>query len=312
MHGHVRSDLGLRRGDGSRPVPDKGRVLTAMSAFWFEQFADLVRSHLLGTDLADLPADDRRPEWAGRIMVCRSGRDVARRVHRAGLHHRLGLEGVPAGRDHARRAVAARSARVGESCRSRSSPRRPRPRSVTTTRTSPSRRRPTWSASSWPSNSRDVSLELYRRGAEWAATRGIIIADTKFELGLVDGELVLCDEVLTPDSSRFWPADQWQPGSHTAVVRQAARARLPRRARLGQDAAAADVARRRHQRHLGPLPGCLRAHHRPVARRLAAAVMGRRRRVVRRATRPPARRAVRPAARRPARRATRPGGGGGW
>jgi phosphoribosylaminoimidazole-succinocarboxamide synthase len=60
---------------------------------------------------------------------------------------------------------------------------------------------------------RDVSLELYRRGAELARERGIIIADTKFELGLVDGELVLCDEVLTPDSSRFWPMDEWKPGA---------------------------------------------------------------------------------------------------
>ena len=60
---------------------------------------------------------------------------------------------------------------------------------------------------------RDVSLELYRRGSAWAAERGIIIADTKFELGLVDGELVVADEVLTPDSSRFWPADQWVPGT---------------------------------------------------------------------------------------------------
>jgi phosphoribosylaminoimidazole-succinocarboxamide synthase len=59
---------------------------------------------------------------------------------------------------------------------------------------------------------RDVSLELYRRGAEWGRERGIIIADTKFELGLVDGDLVLCDEVLTPDSSRFWPTDAWEPG----------------------------------------------------------------------------------------------------
>ncbi len=60
---------------------------------------------------------------------------------------------------------------------------------------------------------RDVSLELYRRGAQLARDRGIIIADTKFELGLVDGELVLCDEVLTPDSSRFWPVDEWKPGA---------------------------------------------------------------------------------------------------
>jgi phosphoribosylaminoimidazole-succinocarboxamide synthase len=60
---------------------------------------------------------------------------------------------------------------------------------------------------------RDVCLELYGRGAEWAAARGIVIADTKFELGLIDGELVVADEVLTPDSSRFWPAEGWAPGS---------------------------------------------------------------------------------------------------
>jgi phosphoribosylaminoimidazole-succinocarboxamide synthase len=63
------------------------------------------------------------------------------------------------------------------------------------------------------SRARDVSLELYRRGADLARERGILIADTKFELGLVDGELVLCDEVLTPDSSRFWPQDAWLPGT---------------------------------------------------------------------------------------------------
>ena len=59
---------------------------------------------------------------------------------------------------------------------------------------------------------RDVSLELYARGAAIARERGIIIADTKFELGLIDGELVLCDEVMTPDSSRCWPVDEWKPG----------------------------------------------------------------------------------------------------
>lgn len=58
-----------------------------------------------------------------------------------------------------------------------------------------------------------VSIELYTRGAEWAAARGIIIADTKFELGVIGGELVLADEVLTPDSSRFWPVDEWRPGT---------------------------------------------------------------------------------------------------
>src|SRR5690606_25221592 len=60
---------------------------------------------------------------------------------------------------------------------------------------------------------RDLSLQLSRRGAALAAERGIIIADTKFEMGLIDGELVLADEVLTPDSSRFWPAESWVPGT---------------------------------------------------------------------------------------------------
>ncbi|MDQ1413822.1 MAG: phosphoribosylaminoimidazole-succinocarboxamide synthase, partial [Acidimicrobiaceae bacterium] len=59
----------------------------------------------------------------------------------------------------------------------------------------------------------EISLELYRRGAAWAAERGIIVADTKFELGFIDGELAICDEVLTPDSSRFWPVDEWEPGT---------------------------------------------------------------------------------------------------
>ncbi|MFW6009963.1 MAG: phosphoribosylaminoimidazolesuccinocarboxamide synthase, partial [Actinomycetota bacterium] len=60
---------------------------------------------------------------------------------------------------------------------------------------------------------RDVSLRLYAAGAAYAAERGIILADTKFEFGLLAGELVLADEVLTPDSSRYWPADRWQPGT---------------------------------------------------------------------------------------------------
>jgi phosphoribosylaminoimidazole-succinocarboxamide synthase len=60
---------------------------------------------------------------------------------------------------------------------------------------------------------RELSLAAYQRGAAVAAERGIIIADTKFELGMIDGRLSLCDEVLTPDSSRFWPADEWTPGT---------------------------------------------------------------------------------------------------
>ena len=91
---------------------------------------------------------------------------------------------------------------------------------------------------------RDISIRLYKEAAEYAATKGIIIADTKFEFGLdAKGNLVLIDEVLTADSSRFWPADSYQVGMQPALVRQAVRARLSRDARLGQDAAGAQAAR---------------------------------------------------------------------
>ena len=76
------------------------------------------------------------------------------------------------------------------------------------------------------------------RASEQAAERGIIIADTKFELGFIDGELALCDEVLTPDSSRFWPVDEWKPGSDAAELRQAAGARPARGDGLEQGAPA--------------------------------------------------------------------------
>ena len=90
---------------------------------------------------------------------------------------------------------------------------------------------------------RRISIELYSRAAEHAAERGIILADTKFEFGRHAGaEIVLADEVLTPDSSRFWPADAYEPGAIAALLRQAVRARLARRGRLGPHAAGAGAA----------------------------------------------------------------------
>ena len=79
---------------------------------------------------------------------------------------------------------------------------------------------------------RAISLDIYRRAAAYAEPRGIILADTKFEFGLLNGELIWIDEALTPDSSRFWPAAGYQPGRPTALVRQAVCARLPRTDRV--------------------------------------------------------------------------------
>ncbi len=84
---------------------------------------------------------------------------------------------------------------------------------------------------------RAASLKIYKFAREYARQRGIIIADTKFEFGLFEGQLLLIDEVLTPDSSRFWPADQYQTGPQPAQFRQTIRPRLSRNSRLEQDPA---------------------------------------------------------------------------
>ncbi|MCU0312005.1 MAG: phosphoribosylaminoimidazolesuccinocarboxamide synthase [Acidimicrobiales bacterium] len=193
------------------PITDKGRVLTAMSAFWFDHLGDVAGNHLLSTDLDDLPPAARRPEWAGRVMLCRRAEMLPvecivrgyltgsawKEYATAGTMHG---EALPAGLREASRLDAPTftpSTKADEghdvnisfeaACEI-----------VGTERMEEARR---------------ISLELYSEGAAWAAARGILIADTKFELGVVGGELVVADEVLTPDSSRFWPADAWSPGT---------------------------------------------------------------------------------------------------
>jgi phosphoribosylaminoimidazole-succinocarboxamide synthase len=193
-------------------VPDKGRVLTAMSAFWFEQFADVVRGHLISTDLDDLPEDLRRPDWAGRVMVCDRAEMLPvecivrgyitgsawKEYQREGIMHGQPLpEGLLESEQLPEPVFTpSTKAAVGDHDENISFEQAADLIGV-----------------DMAGRLRDVSLELYRRGAAWAKARGIVIADTKFEFGLVDGELVLCDEVLTPDSSRFWPADQFRPGA---------------------------------------------------------------------------------------------------
>ncbi len=91
---------------------------------------------------------------------------------------------------------------------------------------------------------RDLSIKIYQTAADYAETRGIIIADTKFEFGRTPGGLVLADEVLTPDSSRFWPKDKYKPGGAAGFVRQAIRARLSGSDQVEQAAAGAGTAAR--------------------------------------------------------------------
>jgi len=195
----------------AEPIPEKGRVLTAMSAFWFEQFADEVGSHLLSTDLADVPEAARQPELAGRVMLAREAKMLPIEcIVRGYLTGSAWKEYTRSGTMHG----APLPAGLLESA--------PLPEPVFTPSTKADEGHDVnisfdeaveLIGREQAERAREGSLALYTRGAALAAERGIIIADTKFELGLVDGELIVADEVLTPDSSRFWPADEWKPGS---------------------------------------------------------------------------------------------------
>lgn len=195
----------------AEPIPEKGRVLTAMSAFWFEHFGGDIRSHLLSTSLADLPPADRRPDWEGRIMICRRAEMLPIEcIVRGYLSGSAYKEYVVSQTVHSQEMPAG----LVESSQL------PEPIFTPSTKAEAGHdinisfaEAEAILGTDLAAKARELSLDLYTRGAQWAAERGIIIADTKFELGLIDGELVVADEVMTPDSSRFWPVDQWQPGS---------------------------------------------------------------------------------------------------
>ena len=199
----------------AEPIPHKGRVLTAMSAFWFDQLADVVSGHLISTDVADLPDGARSAavdgDLAGRVMLTSKAEMLpVECIVRGYITGSAWKEYRASGTMH--------GARLPDGLRE--SDRLPQPVFTPSTKAETGHDENISFAAAarligeaLAAEVRDVSLELYRRGAEWARERGIIIADTKFELGLVDGELMLCDEVLTPDSSRFWPTDAWEPGA---------------------------------------------------------------------------------------------------
>jgi phosphoribosylaminoimidazole-succinocarboxamide synthase len=198
------------------PVPDKGRVLTAMSVFWFGELADVVGNHLVSTELADLPAPARRPELEGRFMLCRRVEmlpvECIVRGYLAGSawkeYRELGTVhsmAVPPGMVEAERLddamfTPSTKAAVGDHDENISFD------AVVALL-----------GGELAEQLREVSLAMFRRASRLAEDRGYLLADTKFELGFaeVDGRrhLVVADEVLTPDSSRFWRAAEWAPGA---------------------------------------------------------------------------------------------------
>jgi phosphoribosylaminoimidazole-succinocarboxamide synthase len=199
----------------AEPIPHKGRVLTAMSAFWFGELSDVVPGHLVSIALDDLPASARavaaEADLAGRVMLTTRAQMLpVECIVRGYITGSAWKEYRTGGTMH--------GTRLPEGLLE--SERLPEPVFTPSTKAEQGHdENISFSAAAGllgealAAKVRAVSLELYRRGAEWARERGIIIADTKFELGIVEGDLVLCDEVLTPDSSRFWPTDGYAPGT---------------------------------------------------------------------------------------------------
>ncbi len=196
------------------PVPDKGRVLTALSSFWFEQTASVFPNHHVSSDPADFPegaAAGVGSDIVGRAMLVRRATVVPLEcVVRGYLFGSAWNDYRVTGR------VQGSILPAGL----RQADRLPEPLFTPTTKADAGHDEPLTrdQAVALVGTERFESLEaaalaLYGFGAAHAAERGIIIADTKFELGEIDGELAVVDEMLTPDSSRFWPADAWRPAT---------------------------------------------------------------------------------------------------
>jgi phosphoribosylaminoimidazole-succinocarboxamide synthase len=201
----------------AEPVPDKGRVLTAMSAHWFDAVADVVGNHLVSTDLDALPESARVPELAGRVMLCRRADMLpVECIVRAFVAGSAWKEYRDAGTIHA---MAAPPGLV-------EADRLPRPVFTPSTKAAVGDHDENISfdravdllGGEVAEQARDISLAVFARAAARAEASGFLLADTKFELGFLtqrDGSrrLVLADEVLTPDSSRYWAAEDWAPGA---------------------------------------------------------------------------------------------------
>lgn len=196
------------------PIPGKGQILTAISNFWFDKLKDVVPNHLTGDEPEDMVSAEDRPKVAGRSVVAKRLKPVAVeaivRGYLAGSGWKeykqtgtvCGIQ-LPAGLVEASQLpepifTPSTKAAVGDHDENISYARCEEVIGV-----------------ELAAKVSATAIALYKAAAEYAATRGIIIADTKFEFGLDENDnLVLMDEALTPDSSRFWPADSYKEGSN--------------------------------------------------------------------------------------------------
>jgi phosphoribosylaminoimidazole-succinocarboxamide synthase len=194
------------------PIPDKGKILTQLSLFWFEKTQNIIPHHLLSADVKDYPAPFNafESELGGRSMLVKRAKV---------LPIECVVRGYLAGSGWKEYQQSQSVCGVALPPGLHESNKLPQAIFTPTTKAQAGHDLPiTWEQTvelvgpHLAVQARDAALELYQFAADYALQKGIIIADTKFELGVCDGELILVDEVLTPDSSRFWDVQQYQPG----------------------------------------------------------------------------------------------------
>lgn len=194
-------------------IPFKGEVLNRISAFWFDKFADLLPNHMVSIDSKEFPEEfaDYADYLTGRTMLVKKAEPIMVECIVRGY-----LTGSGKKTYDADGTVCGIKLPEGLTEASKL----PEPLFTPSTKAAIGNHDENISyercvelvGEDIASQLRDLSLSIYRAAAEYAATRGIIIADTKFEFGIIDGKVTLIDECLTPDSSRFWPADSYEEG----------------------------------------------------------------------------------------------------
>jgi len=192
------------------PIPDKGRVLTQLSLFWFDLLKDAIPNHVLSATEFPAPFDNFTGELAGRSMVVRKTQP---------LPIECVVRGYVSGSGWKDYRVTGKICGIPLPGSLAESDRLPEPIFTPATKAASGHdenisfdHAASLVGKELAERVRAVSLEIYRRAVAYAEPRGIILADTKFEFGLLHGELIWIDEALTPDSSRFWPAAHYSPG----------------------------------------------------------------------------------------------------
>jgi phosphoribosylaminoimidazole-succinocarboxamide synthase len=192
------------------PIPDKGRVLTQLSLFWFNLLKDVIPNHVLRADKFPAPFDKFQDELAGRSMVVRKTKP---------LPIECVVRGYVSGSGWKDYRATGKICGIQLPAAMKESDRLPEPIFTPATKAAsghdeniPFEQAAELVGKELAEKVRAVSMEIYWRASAHAEPRGVILADTKFEFGILDGELIWIDEALTPDSSRFWPAAQYKPG----------------------------------------------------------------------------------------------------